>query len=231
MSPSTPGITLRDLAGTGFDYRVTWGEADVLLVRPGSAPAGHTTPTPRDLGLVDTAELITGASAAQLNAFLLPECLVLPLRKSTRNPFGELIVGRAATCDIVLLDRSVSKVHAYMREPRGPLHLWTVWEPKPSTNGTFVDGRRIAPMRYFGGGDSLEDPVRAETGEYARCGIGRVLRFGLVDSMLLDADGFQSALEYAEEAWRDMPPKPSSDTTRAGPHPFDTVIDLDAQDF
>ena len=107
MSPSTPGITLRDLAGTGFDYRVTWGEADVLLVRPGSAPAGHTTPTPRDLGLVDTAELITGASAAQLNAFLLPECLVLPLRKSTRNPFGELIVGRAATCDIVLLDRSV----------------------------------------------------------------------------------------------------------------------------
>ena len=45
---------------------------------------------------------------------------VIPIVKSDRNPFtGQISVGRAKNCDIILRDGSVSKNHAYFRVVNG----------------------------------------------------------------------------------------------------------------
>jgi pSer/pThr/pTyr-binding forkhead associated (FHA) protein len=58
---------------------------------------------------------------------------------------GEITVGRAAGCGVVLVeDTFVSQVHARLYEQQGELHL----EDLGSTNGTFVNNERVtAPMK------------------------------------------------------------------------------------
>jgi hypothetical protein len=66
--------------------------------------------------------------------------LCLPLVKSARNPFGQMLtVGRTPNNDIVLKETGVSKFHAYFTQ-RGD--VWWVHD-QGSTNGTFVDQKRI----------------------------------------------------------------------------------------
>jgi hypothetical protein len=68
--------------------------------------------------------------------------IVLAIAKSERSPFsGQISVGRARNCDIVLRDASVSKLHAHFSQ-RGT--EWQVTD-RGSANGTSLDGKRLAP--------------------------------------------------------------------------------------
>ena len=68
---------------------------------------------------------------------------ILAVTKSERNLLDDLIsIGRAPTCDMVLPDRGVSKLHAHFCRDAGG--RWNVRDAD-STNGTFVDGKRAAP--------------------------------------------------------------------------------------
>jgi pSer/pThr/pTyr-binding forkhead associated (FHA) protein len=61
---------------------------------------------------------------------------------------GRTVLGRARTCDVTVDDPSVSRQHAELR-PEG--EGWLVAD-LGSTNGTFVNGRRIqtAPLHEVG---------------------------------------------------------------------------------
>jgi hypothetical protein len=64
-----------------------------------------------------------------------------PVAKSGRNPFGGMItVGRTKNNDVVIEEPIVSKFHAYLAR-RGD--AWTITD-QGSTNGTTVDGKRLA---------------------------------------------------------------------------------------
>ncbi len=66
---------------------------------------------------------------------------VFPLRKQASNAFAMMVtVGRAANNDIVLPYDGISKFHAYFSNVGG----WVLIDAK-STNGTFVESRRLEP--------------------------------------------------------------------------------------
>lgn len=66
---------------------------------------------------------------------------LLPVRKRARSKFGNMIsVGRTASNDVVVEHASVSKFHAYFLS-RGE-NAWHVQDAN-SSNGTFVDGKRV----------------------------------------------------------------------------------------
>jgi len=91
---------------------------------------------------------------------------VLPIIKAVGNPYPERIaLGRARNCDIVLRDRSVSKLHAHFRvESQGMLLV-----DLESSNGTYINGQLLKPNQ--------PSPVL----------IGDSLHFGKVRTELLDA--------------------------------------------
>src|SRR5581483_607894 len=67
---------------------------------------------------------------------------VFPLRKQATNAFAMMVtVGRAANNDIVLPYDGISKFHAYFSNLGGG---WVLVDAK-STNGTFLEGRRLSP--------------------------------------------------------------------------------------
>jgi len=67
---------------------------------------------------------------------------VFPLRKQATNAFAMMVtVGRAANNDIVLPYEGISKFHAYFSNLGG---AWVLVDAK-STNGTFVEGRKLDP--------------------------------------------------------------------------------------
>jgi pSer/pThr/pTyr-binding forkhead associated (FHA) protein len=67
---------------------------------------------------------------------------VAPLFKTDRNPYRNFIfVGRASTCDVILRDSSVSKMHAVF-ELDGDPALWSLRDNR-SHNGTWVNSSRI----------------------------------------------------------------------------------------
>jgi hypothetical protein len=67
---------------------------------------------------------------------------LVPLAKSDRNPYQNFIfVGRAATCDVILRDSTVSKSHAVF-ERDDATGAWTLRDNR-SHNGTWVDEERI----------------------------------------------------------------------------------------
>ncbi len=61
--------------------------------------------------------------------------------------FENMLIGREATCDIVLPDASISRTHA--RISRDDFGNWNITDLN-STNGTSVNGRKIttSPLRY-----------------------------------------------------------------------------------
>lgn len=64
------------------------------------------------------------------------------LSKRPGNPFPQMVsVGRALNNDIVLVLETVSKVHGYFMKDA---ELWKLTDQR-STNGCFVNGRRVAP--------------------------------------------------------------------------------------
>ena len=125
----------------------------VLIVGLGGAgrqAAGEyrtaTQPAPAGLPPVQEALLDDGACIA-------------PLIKSGRNPYQTfLFVGRASTCDFILRDPSVSKMHAIFEHTQGspPDTGWTLRD-NGSHNGTWIGDRKL-PRRKpvpLAGGESL----------------------------------------------------------------------------
>jgi ABC transport system ATP-binding/permease protein len=99
---------------------------------PGKRPAPRSQPAPT-LSLEDPEErgiIGVGAGAALRGVGKAAAQLVLPARA---------VIGRAAECDVVLDDDSVSRRHAELyRDERGLYRLRDLG----SANGTFVDGRQ-----------------------------------------------------------------------------------------
>lgn len=74
----------------------------------------------------------------------LLQARVIPLEKRDKNSSDRMIfVGRSADNDIVLLNKMVSKLHAYFCEVPGSKVVQLV--DMNSTNGTFVNGSKISP--------------------------------------------------------------------------------------
>jgi hypothetical protein len=88
---------------------------------------------------------------------------LLPVAKARMSPWKDrVVVGRTASCDLVLSELSVSKVHAYfLRNGEG---LWRVHDAR-GMNGTVVDGRRVDPA---GEGQALESGAQLQFGRQ-RC--------------------------------------------------------------
>lgn len=101
---------------------------------------------------------------------------VYELAKAPGNPFTDRIsLGRAPNCDLVLGDRSVSKLHAHFRDRDGVLHVSDVG----SQNGTRVNGVRIEPH--------VQVAVQ----------LGDVLKFGNPSACIMDAGMLWDAVRKA----------------------------------
>lgn len=67
----------------------------------------------------------------------------IPLSKGA-NPFGHMVtVGRANNNDVVIKNKRVSKFHAYFRQLG---ESWSLFDAN-SSNGTFLNGIKLAPER------------------------------------------------------------------------------------
>lgn len=80
-------------------------------------------------------------------------------------PDPELTIGRTDEAQLAIDDESLSRRHARFAKMHGRYYV----EDLRSTNGTFVDGRRIA------------EPTALEDGAHVQLGLGTVMRFGLSD--------------------------------------------------
>jgi hypothetical protein len=100
---------------------------------------------------------------------------LLEVSKAPGNPYPDRIsVGRARNCDVVMRDRSVSKLHAHFRvREEGKLDLVDL----ESQNGTRVNGRVLA----------------ANAGEWVTA--GDTILFGVVTARLVDSDALYDLLQ------------------------------------
>jgi hypothetical protein len=104
---------------------------------------------------------------------------VLPVAKRQFDPYADRIsVGRARNCDIVLRNRSVSKLHAQFRH-RSEQKLELV--DLQSYNGTWVNGCELQP--------NVPEPVCT----------GDELQFGLISAQLVDAATLHDLLRDSDE--------------------------------
>lgn len=90
----------------------------------------------------------------RLSSLLKSTYLVKPLRKRKDRPFSNtILIGRAATNDLVLEHQSVSKLHARIRlEEAGR----TLVSDAGSSNGTLVDGKLLEPDAEHPLADGME---------------------------------------------------------------------------
>jgi hypothetical protein len=82
--------------------------------------------------------------------------------KSSHPVQGGVIIGRAPDCDVMLEDEFVSNYHAKIYLLGGRFYV----EDMGSTNGTFVNGRRITSPLELRGGDTIQ--VGRTTMEFKR---------------------------------------------------------------
>jgi len=179
------GLSLRDLAKIeDFSPRLVWGSGPLLLVRADGhdkdAPVMFSTPV--DPGVVETAEILVGEHV--LNDYVSPGAVVVPVRKTDRNPFSNAVIaGRSATCDLRFDDKSISKVHAYLYPPENRGGGWTI-QDQNSTNGTWVNG------------------IMLEKGEVLRIPWSSEVRLGHVRAIFLGPEELESTVDYAQAAWK-----------------------------
>jgi FHA domain len=75
---------------------------------------------------------------------LRPDLLVTPVRKGQASAYqGQISVGRTRTSDVSLPYARMSKFHAYFTWSGEPREYFLT--DAGSTNGTFIDGRRLEP--------------------------------------------------------------------------------------
>jgi pSer/pThr/pTyr-binding forkhead associated (FHA) protein len=80
------------------------------------------------------------------------EVFVSDAQGSRSMPLGEAVtIGRAASCDLVVVDNYVSNVHARIFARDGGWWL----EDLGSTNGTFVNERKVTAPVAVGPGDTV----------------------------------------------------------------------------
>lgn len=101
------------------------------------------------------------------------ELLVFPVRKRPDSQLPFVSIGRIEGNDIVLPSEGVSKFHAYIKPDPSGTSLALLQDGR-STNGTFVDGERVARR-----GEGPARTLRA----------GAQVRFGNISMVLLDLDG------------------------------------------
>ena len=63
------------------------------------------------------------------------------------RPGDSVSIGRSAECDLALRDPAVSRIHAFV-EMDG---AWPIVRDRGSTNGTFVNGKRVERVRLSDG--------------------------------------------------------------------------------
>ncbi len=104
---------------------------------------------------------------------------VLPVTKRESNPYPDRIsLGRARNCDIVLRNRSVSKLHAHFRyTPNGRVEIVDL----QSYNGTWLNGGQLKP----------------NVGELV--GTGADLQFGVMTAQVADAATLYHLLRDSDE--------------------------------
>ena len=117
---------------------------------------------------------LRGTDASELRTPAREEWEASPIRKRPGYPpYNRVVVGRSRVCDVVCPYTSISKVHAHIRlENFMPVAI----VDEKSANGTFLNGRRLAPL------------------EIAPLGIGDRLRLGDVDFEIVDASAFYDLL-------------------------------------
>lgn len=77
------------------------------------------------------------SSTGEVDAMIDPSWQVFVVRKTKAGAFGDtILVGRATSNDVVIADRSISKLHARLRYEAGAL----VVQDAGSSNGTAVNG-------------------------------------------------------------------------------------------
>lgn len=118
--------------------------------------------------------------------YLLSTSLVIPVRKTSGNPFPLIHVGRARNNDVCIDDRSVSKVHAYFIEPSAASAMWGLKDAK-SLNGTTIM-TSAGPLRL--GADTINVEHGAE------------IRFGLVRCIFSDRETLADAVKWASKTWK-----------------------------
>jgi hypothetical protein len=91
---------------------------------------------------VDVENLLSPTGTSEDEPLL--QARVIPLEKRDKDSSDRMIfVGRSANNDIVLLNKMVSKLHAYFCQVPGSRVMQLV--DMNSTNGTFINGDRLAP--------------------------------------------------------------------------------------
>ena len=91
---------------------------------------------------IDVENLISPTETSEDEPLL--QARVVPLEKRDKDSADHMIfVGRAANNDIVLLNKMVSKLHAYFCQVPGSEVIQLV--DMNSTNGTFLNGDRLSP--------------------------------------------------------------------------------------
>jgi len=135
-----------------FFVRVLWAVwSEVRAVRPRTEPSQRAATTP------EPATAATGGRARR-GAPGVPQRLVIdqpPTRRGTRFDLdvAELTIGRATGCHVPLPDDTfASTLHARVFERDGSVYV----EDLGSTNGTYVNGMRLAAPVVLRPGDHLQ---------------------------------------------------------------------------
>jgi hypothetical protein len=151
------GLTLQGLIFLGA-HRALRGLADPILLikscKDSAAPVVFDTPHPGH-PLLDTNSAVEPDGS--LSGYVDPDTMLVPLRKTRRNNFPNFItLGRASNNDLIIADKTVSKVHGWFLIPEGSYSMWRFYD-NGSTNGTSINGNIIPPnsATFIRPGDEL----------------------------------------------------------------------------
>lgn len=171
------GVILRDLRADALSltpelFAERHGDGFLLLTAAGlSLPRG---PESTEVKLFDDDE----GPAAETTASLA--LVAYPVRRTGRSAGHLVTIGRASNNDIVIPDLSISRFHAFLKEPADGRF---VLQDAGSTNGTTLNGRSV-PRQGHGAPLDLKG--------------GDTLRFGQVELTWLAADAFHAFVAQME---------------------------------
>ncbi len=173
------------------DDALLWGAGPLLVVRPIKNPDRGTKPdedtfvfdTPSRATLVSSGDMLSPGATGD---YLLPNAVVIPVRKTDGNPFPFVSVGRARNNDVCLEDRSVSKVHAYFIQPTQASKFWGLKDAKSLNGTTLMLGS--GPQRLTAEPTSVEH--------------GAEIRFGVVRCLFTDHETLLNAVQWASKSWK-----------------------------
>jgi hypothetical protein len=176
------GLTLQGLIFLGA-YRALRDLTDPILFiksyRDMAAPVVFDTPHP-GLPLLDTSTVEPDGS---LSGYVDPNTMLVLLRKTQRNSFSSFItLGRAGNNDLIIADKTVSKVHGWFLLAEGSYSMWRFYD-NGSTNGTYINGNIIPPKSatFIRPGDEL--------------------RLGNVRMLFMESEDARNLCHYAKIEW------------------------------